>query len=148
MTRFRLDLRGGAFRSVFKFVGAHWRRQPWRITAILATMMLATMVDVLTPFFAGRLVDAISRGADSDVLTRHAALTSFGALVALGIVGVIFRQLTFTNVVTLTLKMMRDMAADGFHRVQRFSTDWHANSFAGSTVRKITRAIWALDSVQ
>ena len=145
MTRFRLDLRGGAFRSVFKFVGAHWRRQPWRITAILATMMLATMVDVLTPFFAGRLVDAISRGAGSDVLTRHAALTSFGALVALGIVGVIFRQLTFTNVVTLTLKMMRDMAADGFHRVQRFSTDWHANSFAGSTVRKITRAIWALD---
>ena len=145
MTRFRLDLRGGAFRSVFKFVGAHWRRQPWRITVILATMMLATMVDVLTPFFAGRLVDAISRGAGSDVLTRHAALTSFCALVALGIVGVIFRQLTFTNVVTLTLKMMRDMAADGFHRVQRFSTDWHANSFAGSTVRKITRAIWALD---
>jgi ATP-binding cassette subfamily B protein len=37
------------------------------------------------------------------------------------------------------------MAADGFHRVQRFSTDWHANTFAGSTVRKITRAIWALD---
>jgi ATP-binding cassette subfamily B protein len=34
----------------------------------------------------------------------------------------------------------------GFHRVQRFSTDWHANSFAGSTVRKITRGMWALDS--
>jgi len=30
-------------------------------------------------------------------------------------------------------------------RVQRFSTDWHANSFAGSTVRKITRGMWALD---
>ena len=41
--------------------------------------------------------------------------------------------------------MMSDMAADGFRRVQRFSTDWHANSFAGSTVRKITRAMWALD---
>jgi ATP-binding cassette subfamily B protein len=30
-------------------------------------------------------------------------------------------------------------------RVQRFSTDWHANSFAGSTVRKVTRGMWALD---
>src|SRR5690606_1007808 len=30
-------------------------------------------------------------------------------------------------------------------RVQRFSTDWHANAFAGSTVRKVTRGMWALD---
>jgi ATP-binding cassette, subfamily B, bacterial len=29
--------------------------------------------------------------------------------------------------------------------VQRFSADWQANSFAGSTVRKITRGMWALD---
>ncbi|TIW75698.1 MAG: ABC transporter ATP-binding protein, partial [Mesorhizobium sp.] len=48
-------------------------------------------------------------------------------------------------IVELTLKMMSDIAADAFHRVQRFSTDWHANSFAGSTVRKITRGMWALD---
>src|SRR5207247_1698680 len=27
----------------------------------------------------------------------------------------------------------------------RVSTDWHATSFAGSTVRKITRGMWALD---
>jgi ATP-binding cassette, subfamily B, bacterial len=37
------------------------------------------------------------------------------------------------------------VARDAFIRVQRFSTDWHANSFAGSTVRKITRGMWALD---
>ena len=30
-------------------------------------------------------------------------------------------------------------------RVQRFSTDWHANNFAGSTVRKITRGVWSMD---
>jgi ATP-binding cassette subfamily B protein len=37
------------------------------------------------------------------------------------------------------------VSRDAFARVQRFSTDWHANSFAGSTVRKITRGMWALD---
>ncbi len=41
--------------------------------------------------------------------------------------------------------MMSDVSRDAFMRVQRFSTDWHANSFAGSTVRKITRGMWALD---
>ncbi|MGE0282421.1 MAG: ABC transporter ATP-binding protein [Rhizobiaceae bacterium] len=145
MTRFRIDLRGGAFRSVFRFVGQHWARQPWRIGSIFGAMLLATMVDVLTPFFAGRLVDAIASGAATDAHARHAATVAFGALVALGVAALVFRQMTFTMIITLTLRMMRDMAADGFHRVQRFSTDWHANTFAGSTVRKITRAIWALD---
>lgn len=145
MTRFKLDLRASAFRNVFAFVGRHWARQPWRIGFIVGAMMLATLVDVLTPFFAGQLVDAISRGAGTDEIVRAAAMTSFAALVGLGIVGVVFRQLTFNNIVTLTLKMMRDMTSDGFWRVQRFSTDWHANSFAGSTVRKITRGMWALD---
>ena len=42
---------------------------------------------------------------------------------------------------------MRNVSPDAFHRVQRFSTDWHANSFAGSIVRKITRGMWALDSL-
>src|SRR5690606_23065527 len=41
--------------------------------------------------------------------------------------------------------MMSAIAGRAFHRVQRLSTDWHANSFAGSTVRKITRGMWALD---
>ncbi len=44
-----------------------------------------------------------------------------------------------------TLRIMSDVSRDAFMRVQRFSTDWHANSFAGSTVRKITRGMWALD---
>ncbi len=40
---------------------------------------------------------------------------------------------------------MADISRDAFARVQRFSTDWHANTFAGSTVRKVTRGMWAVD---
>ena len=29
--------------------------------------------------------------------------------------------------------------------MQRFSTEWHANTFAGSIVRKISRGMWAMD---
>jgi ATP-binding cassette, subfamily B, bacterial len=47
--------------------------------------------------------------------------------------------------VPFTLRVMSDMARDAFELIQRFSTDWHANSFAGSTVRKITRGMWAVD---
>ena len=58
---------------------------------------------------------------------------------------IVLRHLAFLGIIRLTLHMMADIAADAFHRVQRFSTDWHANTFAGSTVRKITRGMWALD---
>jgi ATP-binding cassette subfamily B protein len=39
------------------------------------------------------------------------------------------------------------MSLDSFWRVQRFATDWHANTFAGSTVRKVTRGMWAIDTL-
>src|SRR5690606_4365408 len=63
----------------------------------------------------------------------------------LAIGALLLRHMGFMAIIELTLKMMADIGADAFHRVQRFSTDWHANSFAGSTVRKITRGMWALD---
>jgi ATP-binding cassette subfamily B protein len=48
-------------------------------------------------------------------------------------------------VIRLTLGNMTSLAQDSFARVQRLSADWHAGTFAGSTVRKISRGMWALD---
>ncbi|KUM28180.1 multidrug ABC transporter ATP-binding protein [Mesorhizobium loti] len=145
MTRFKIDLRASAFRSVLGFTFGHWRRQPWRLSLIMAAFLLSTLADVLTPLYSGRLVDAVASSAGADEVAWHAAMTAFSVLVALALASVILRNVAFLWIVELTLKMMSDIAADAFHRVQRFSTDWHANSFAGSTVRKITRGMWALD---
>lgn len=100
---------------------------------------------MLTPFYSGRLVDAVASGAGTDEVAWNAAMVAFSMLVALALAGVVLRNAAFLCIVELTLKMMSDIASDAFHRVQRFSTDWHAKSFAGSTVRKITRGMWALD---
>jgi ATP-binding cassette subfamily B protein len=51
------------------------------------------------------------------------------------------------GVIALTLRIMRASGEDAFHRVQRFSADWHANAFAGSTVRRISRGMWAVDLI-
>ncbi|MFL9863839.1 ABC transporter ATP-binding protein [Paraburkholderia fungorum] len=145
MTRKKLDLRGHAFRNVLGFTFRHWVKQPWRIFAITALVLLSALADVLTPLFAGRLVDAIASGSAGDDVAWNAAITAFGVLSALGLGAELLRQGTYFNLIRLTLKMMSEIASNAFHRVQRFSTDWHANSFAGSTVRKITRGMWALD---
>ncbi|HEY2023375.1 ABC transporter ATP-binding protein [Paraburkholderia sp.] len=141
----KLDFRGQAFKDVLGFTFRHWARQPWRIVVIAALALFAALADILTPLFAGRLVDAIAAGpASSGPAWRH-ALEAFGVLAALGVSATLLRQGVYFNIIRFTLKMMSEIAASAFHRVQRFSTDWHANSFAGSTVRKITRGMWALD---
>ncbi|RKR44715.1 ABC transporter ATP-binding protein [Paraburkholderia sp. BL17N1] len=145
MTRKKLDFRGQAFKDVLGFTFHHWAQQPWRIVVITALVLLSALADVLTPMFAGRLVDAIASGAASNAVAWRAALTAFCVLGALGLGATLLRQGVYFNIIRLTLKMMSEIAANAFHRVQRFSTDWHANSFAGSTVRKITRGMWALD---
>ena len=145
MTRFRIDLRGGAFRSVLGFTWTHWRRQPVRLGLITAAFLAATLADVLTPLYAGRLVEAVASGSATNEAAWDAAIAAFAALVSLAVATTVLRHLGFMGIIQLTLKMMSDIGADAFDRVQRFSTDWHANSFAGSTVRKITRGMWALD---
>jgi ATP-binding cassette, subfamily B, bacterial len=133
---------GDAYRKVFRFIFHHWAKQPWRVAAMLGLFMFATILDVLTPLYAGQLVDAVSKGgADA----ASSALAAFWILIALGLGAVLARQLSFGVLIRFTLRMMSEVARDAFARVQRFSTDWHANTFAGSTVRKVTRGMWGID---
>ena len=147
MARSKIDFRGQAFAKVLRFAAGHWRRQPKRIALIMALFFTETVADILTPFFAGRLVEAVASGAATNEIAWNAAITAFLIIVALGVGSVIIRQLGFQQIIGLTLRMMSEITQSSFHRVQRFSSDWHANSFAGSTVRKITRGMWALDQL-
>src|ERR1700726_1414423 len=136
--------RPAAIRVVLPFVFRHWLKQPVMTTTVVAGLLGATAADLFMPVFSGQLVDAMTSGA-SDPAARRAAFAAFGAIVALGLASIILRMTGLYAIVPFTLRIMSDVARDAFTRVQRFSTDWHANSFAGSTVRKITRGMWALD---
>jgi len=133
-----------AIRVVIPFVFRHWLNQPAAALTVISGLLGATAADLFMPVFSGRLVDALTRGP-ADPAARHAALCAFGAIVALGLLSMILRFSGLQAIVPFTLRIMSEVARDAFVRVQRFSTDWHANSFAGSTVRKITRGMWALD---
>ncbi|MDP1584744.1 MAG: ABC transporter ATP-binding protein [Bradyrhizobium sp.] len=133
-----------AIRVVLPFVFRHWLAQPARAMTVAGGLLGATVADLFMPLFSGQLVDALTRGA-ADPAAQRAAWTAFGAIVALGLASMILRLIGLHAIVPFTLKIMSDVSRDAFMRVQRFSTDWHANSFAGSTVRKVTRGMWALD---
>jgi ATP-binding cassette, subfamily B, bacterial len=133
-----------AIRVVIPFVFRHWLEQPGAAALVCGSMLGATTADLFMPVFSGRLIDAMTAGA-ADPAARRAAMIAFAAIVALGLGSVILRLVGLWVIVPFTLRIMAEVARDAFARVQRFSTDWHANSFAGSTVRRITRGMWALD---
>ncbi|TBY82512.1 ABC transporter ATP-binding protein [Rhizobium leguminosarum] len=142
MTRKKLDFRADAYRHVLGFVFYHWRHRPVLVGVIIVLVIASTLAEVMVPVFSGQIVDAI---AGSNAADR--ALRAFVIVVALGLTSVALRWFIFNGIIRLTLRTMADVTNNGFHKVQRFSTDWHANSFAGSTVRKITRGMWALDQL-
>lgn len=133
--------RASVLGKVLAFTFRLWRRTPVLAVACAGAMLLATLTEVFTPLFAGRIIDAVGSG---DVA---AAWSAFGLIAVLGCAMVVLRHLGWWAITPLTLNMMRDVTQEGFARVQRLSTDWHANAFSGSTVRRITRGMWALDTL-
>jgi ATP-binding cassette, subfamily B, bacterial len=136
--------RPAAIRVVLPFAFRHWLKQPYRASAVLVGFLGATVADLFMPVYSGHLVDALTLGT-SDQAGRRAAMAAFGGIVALGLLSIALRFVGLQAIVPFTLTTMSDIAREAFARVQRFSTDWHANSFAGSTVRKVTRGMWAVD---
>jgi ATP-binding cassette subfamily B protein len=135
------------FRQVLAFTMAQWQRQPGSLAVVVASAIGWTATDVLMPVYAGQLVDAVADARVSHAAAGRAALIALGIMVALGAGLVVFRYVTFWGIVKLTLANMGDVARSTFARVQRFSTEWQANNFAGSTVRKISRGMWAFDTL-
>jgi ATP-binding cassette subfamily B protein len=104
---------------VLAFLFQHWARQPATAVLTAATMVAATLADIATPIFAGRLVDAVGSGS----ATAHRdAVAAVLWIVGLGVFMVAVRQLGLLGIVRFTLRMMTEIKSEAFARVQGFSS--------------------------
>ncbi|MDJ0847970.1 MAG: ABC transporter ATP-binding protein [Myxococcota bacterium] len=133
-------------RDVLAFVWGYWRQVPLRLAGMVVGVTLGVVLEVQIPRFSADLVAQIERllrGAATVADAREAALWLIGLFAATFAV----KQLYLRNWMYLASQVMQQLLADGFRQVQRFSQEWHSNHFAGSTQRKITRGMWAYDSL-
>lgn len=131
--------------TVLRFLFRHWRTQLRVVTLIGACMAVATIADLLMPIYSGRLIDAVAAVNASRAGSLRSAIVAIAFMAALGVLLIAGRHFAIIGVSRLTVTLMARMASDAFWRVQRLSTDWQANNFAGSIVRRITRGMWAVD---
>ncbi|WP_309089211.1 ABC transporter ATP-binding protein [Phenylobacterium sp.] len=130
-------------RQVLGFIAGFWMRRRLLFFAAVGLMVVAIGFDLALPWAAGRLVDAVAATPREPPEAWRAWAIFVGVYLAFSLV----RNLAFRFWNPMAARNMKEMTDEAFRHVQGFSADWHADTFAGSTVRKISRAMWGYDSV-
>jgi ATP-binding cassette subfamily B protein len=130
-------------RRVLGFIASFWLRRPWLLTGLITFTLGSVALDLALPWASGKLVDAVSAGPKA----ADAAWTAWGLFVGVYVAVAFIRNASNKFMIPLAARNMREMTDEGFARVQSFSADWHADAFAGATVRRLSRAMWGYDTV-
>jgi ATP-binding cassette subfamily B protein len=136
------------YRDVIRFAFHYWGQKKWFGIAAAVMMMLAVVTDSIVPVYTGRIVDAMTGHGADDALAWGGAWAAFWGFAALALLHQVFRLASMFCWNDFAVRNLYRIITDGMQKVQRFSSDWHANSFAGGTVRKITRGMWAFDTFE
>ncbi len=130
-------------RQVLAFVGGYWLRRPALMVLTVLLMLAAIGCEMLMPQAAQALVDAATRGPQQG----RAAWAAWLFFVVAYLGSSVLRNVAMRPWIPYSARIMKEMTDEGFARVQSFSAEWHGDSFAGATVRRLSRAMWGYDVV-
>ena len=128
--------------QVMAFIAGFWLRRRWLLLGSAGLMLVAVGFDILMPTAAKALIDAVA----DPVRDPDRAWRAWALFVGVYVAFVITRNIAFRFWNPMAARNMEEMTNEGFRRVQGFSADWHADTFAGATVRRLSRAMWGYDS--
>jgi ATP-binding cassette subfamily B protein len=129
--------------QVLSFIASYWKRRKLMFSATVLLTLIAISFEMMVPRASQGLIDAASKGPANTHGAWRAWLFFAGVYFAFSVI----RNLAFRFWNPMAAHIMEQMTNDAFQRVQSFSADWHGDSFAGATVRHLTRAMWGYDMV-
>jgi ATP-binding cassette subfamily B protein len=131
--------------QVAAYIWRLWASQPLKLALFGLFFSAAVACDLAFPFFAARLVETLSEGPNAAALDD--AVWAYIAVISVAFVFYFARNTGVRFWIPFAANNMQAVVTRGFRDVQRFSTDWHADNFAGATVRRVSRAMWAYDTI-
>ena len=134
--------------QVIAFFWTYWRRQGFWFFLLMTGLVVNVAIDILFPLVSGYMVDVISAASypPSDAEISNAYFAAF-LFVSQSVAFFVAQRLKFRLWMHFAARVMRDIITEAFARVQRFPANWHESAHAGATVRKLTRGMWAYDSI-
>jgi ATP-binding cassette, subfamily B, bacterial len=134
-------------RQVLAFVWCYVRRYKLLLGVMIVFLLLSTALQLLQPFFYKVVVDTIASGIakDMSILIHLSVMVLIGVLC--GVLHLTFHTAASRMFGWVVTRTMQAAHADVFAHVQRLSTRFHVNAFAGSTARKIGRGTDSIETI-
>ena len=136
------------WRNIMRFAFHYWRPNALLGVTGTALMLLSVVMDAILPVYTGKIIDALTQKQNSDAEAWRMVWAAFTVFALLAFANQAFRLLAMAFWNRFAVRNLYAIVTEGLRKVQRFSADWHANSFAGGTVRKITRGMWSFDTFE
>jgi len=130
--------------AITRYMWRRWCARPWLAAGFFSLFGVSVACDLALPLVAERLVDALQDGPGAG---RGPALSAYGTFALVALFLYACRNTSVRFWIPFAARNMKDIVTEAFRDVQRFSTDWHANTYAGATVRRVSRAMWAYDTI-
>ncbi len=133
--------------QVARFLWPYVRRHLGALLGMLVLLLLSTVATLAQPFFYKEAIDVVATGAPSDPTAVGYALWMVVAGVSCAALWAVFDQVAVLILGYTESAIMPQIDADVFGHVQRLSTGFHVNAFAGASARKIRRGVDAVENI-
>ncbi len=135
-----------SFRDVVRFTQYYWGlNKGWLAATIILMVVCCIVQNAFVPLYVRHMTDLIAGNSFQDTAVQTQVWYNFSIIAAMSLFQGIVWSFSIFCWNFFSVKMLYRIVGDALYRVQRFSSDWHANAFAGGTVRKITRGMGSFE---
>ncbi|NOS66827.1 MAG: ABC transporter ATP-binding protein [Candidatus Peribacteraceae bacterium] len=132
---------------VLRFLWSYSKPHLGMLILMVILQVLSTAGALAQPFFYKNAIDAIASGDPSDPAVVRYAMTMLALGIGVAVAFLILDQLSHLALAWVESRMMRTIWSDVFAKVQKLSTNFHVNEFAGATSRKIGRGVDTIEGI-
>jgi len=130
------------YKDMFNFITPYFKGRVFPMFISFLLIVISITLGAIIPIYIGNIVDFMI-DANTNIDDKWQNIWSaFWMIVVLKASSSLIKSIGSVLIHIYDTKMMTEVAADAVYKVQRFSSQWHADSFVGGTMRKISRAMW------
>src|SRR3989344_1357956 len=134
-------------RHVLAFLWSYLRTYKLWLMVMVAMLLVSTGLQLAQPFFYKSVLDTIVGGTPGDSTAFRTALSFLVIAILCGVGHLTLHEVASRILGWIEIRVMERIHMDAFAHVQRLSTNFHVNEFAGSTARKIGRGTDAIETM-
>jgi ATP-binding cassette subfamily B protein len=135
------------FRDVVRFTKHYWGLHHGWLWVVLLFIVISTILNnLVVPLYVRHITDLIASSDYQDSVVQEKIWHNFTLFTLAAFVQSIFWSAAYMCWNFFSVRFLYQVVGDALYKVQRFSSDWHANTFAGGTVRKINRGVSAFET--